>query len=62
MSSDSPTARAAVDAILVHDGLRVSPEEYARLIGIYAEIQAQMAELRGAEFAYLEPAVIYHPT
>jgi hypothetical protein len=65
MSSDTPAAgaaRAAVDAILARDGLRLSPVEYERLIAIYAEVQAQMTELRGPEFAYLEPAVIYHPT
>ena len=64
MSSHTPAAdaaRSAVDAILARDGLRLSPQEYERLIAIYAEIQEQMAELRASEFAYLEPAVIYHP-
>jgi hypothetical protein len=52
-------ARAAVDAILTRDHLRLDSEEHERLIRIYAEVQVQMAELFATEFRHLDPAVIY---
>lgn len=48
-----------VAAIVARDGLRLPADEYTRLVGIYAELQPQLAQLRLAEVRYAEPAIIY---
>jgi len=52
-------AQQAVAAIVERDHLRLSPEEYERLVRIYAELQPQLAALRLPEIRDREPAVIY---
>jgi hypothetical protein len=52
-------SREVVDAAITRARLRLSDEEYERLVRQYALIQEQMAALRLAEARYLEPAVIY---
>ncbi|TME95181.1 MAG: hypothetical protein E6I52_22725 [Chloroflexi bacterium] len=52
-------AEQAVAAIVERDHLRLSPEEYERLVRIYAELQPQLAALRLPEIRDREPAVIY---
>jgi hypothetical protein len=53
------SARAAIDAILERDRLQLMPEEYERLIGLYAELRSQVDDLWAPEFLASEPAVIY---
>ena len=52
-------AQQAVAAIVERDHLRLSSEEYERLVRIYAELQPQLAALRLPEIRDREPAVIY---
>ncbi len=53
------SAEQAVAAIVERDHLRLSPEEYDRLVRLYADLQPQLAALRLPETRYREPAVIY---
>jgi hypothetical protein len=53
-------ARTAVRSIIERDGLDSLPaEEIERLIELYAETRAEVAQLRAPEVARAEPAVIY---
>jgi hypothetical protein len=54
-----PSADQIVAAIVVRDELHVPADEYTRLVGIYAELQPQLATLRSPEVRYAEPAIIY---
>jgi hypothetical protein len=55
----SPTEQV-VAAIVARDGLQLTPEDQARLVRLYDELQPELAQLRSAEFAATEePAVIY---
>jgi hypothetical protein len=56
---DSAQTRSAVDAVLARAGLRVTPADYERLLGLYPALRGQVAALRIAELPDLEPAVIY---
>ena len=56
---DPAQAKIAVDAVLARAGLRVTPEDYERLIGLYPILRAQCAALRLPELRDLEPALIY---
>ena len=54
-------ARTAVGAIVERDGLRkLSDDDVERLVALYTEIQADLAELRSPEVSAAEPAVIFH--
>jgi hypothetical protein len=53
-------ARAAVDAIVERDHLRLPVDEYERLVRIYGELQDQLAAMRAPEFRDAEPATIFH--
>jgi hypothetical protein len=53
------SASRAVAAIVERDHLRMSTEEYDRLVRIYAELQSQLAALRIPDVRYREPAMIY---
>ena len=53
------SARAAIDAILERDGLQLIPEEYERLVGLYADARKQVADLWSPDFLAIEPATIY---
>jgi len=57
--TDTTSAEQAVTAIVERDHLRLSPEEYERLVRLYAELQPQLAALRLPELSNREPAVIY---
>ena len=57
--TDVAQANIAVDAVLARAGLRVTPEDYERLVGLYPTLRAQCAALRLPELRDLEPAVIY---
>ena len=60
MSDSAPVdTKLAVDAVLARAGLSVTPEDYARLLGLYPALQSQAATLRLPELRDLEPAVIY---
>jgi hypothetical protein len=52
-------AKAQVDAIIARDRLRLSAEEYERLVAIYAETQTQLDGLRAPEFRDTEPASVF---
>jgi hypothetical protein len=53
-------AEQAVNAIVARDGLTLTPEDQARLVTLYEELQAELSLLRSSEFAATEePAVIY---
>jgi hypothetical protein len=54
-----PSADQALAAIVARDELHLTADEYTRLVGIYAELQPQLAALRVAEVRYAEPAIIY---
>jgi hypothetical protein len=57
MSGGDP--RLAVQAILERDGLNPVPEEFERLVGLYAEVEHQVAELRAPDVRGHDPAPIY---
>jgi len=59
MTEPTPSARAAVDAIVARDRLRLSTEDYQRLIDTYDELQAELALLRPDTIRDAEPAVVY---
>jgi hypothetical protein len=59
MSQEHAPARAAVDAIVVRDGLHLSVEDYERLVDVYAELQTELEPLRAPELRGVEPAVIF---
>ena len=48
-------ATTVLDAIVARDGLALPPEEYARLVRLYAETQPELAEMRAEECRYVEP-------
>jgi hypothetical protein len=48
-----------VDAIIARAALRLSDDEYDRLVRQYAVVREHMAGLRLPEARYAEPAVIY---
>jgi hypothetical protein len=52
-------AHQAVAAILARDDVRLTPDEHARLIDVFAELQPQLAALRIQEVRHREPAMIY---
>jgi hypothetical protein len=53
-------AEQAVAAIVARDGLQLTPEDNARLVTLYEELQPELVLLRSSEFAATEePAVIY---
>ena len=52
-------ADQAVASILARDDLHLSPDEVTRLVGIYAELQPQLAALRLPEARSAAPAMIY---
>ena len=54
-----PSADQVVAAIVARDELRLPADEYTRLVGIYAELQAQLVLLRIPEIRAAEPAIIY---
>ena len=47
--------RSQLDSIVSRDGLNLPPEEYERLVRLLAELQPELAEMRAAEFRYVEP-------
>jgi hypothetical protein len=52
--------RAAVEAIVARDGLQqLTADDVERLIPLYAELQAELAQLRAPEVSAAEPAVIF---
>lgn len=52
----SDASRSVLDAIVARDGLKLPPEEYERLVMLYAESQPELAEMRAAEeYRYVEP-------
>jgi hypothetical protein len=53
-------AEQAVAAIIARDGLPLAEEDHVRLVALYEELQPELAQLRAAEFATEEPALIYH--
>ena len=53
------SADQAVSSILARDDLHLSPDEVTRLVGLYAELQPQLAALRIPEARYAAPAMIY---
>jgi hypothetical protein len=53
------SADQVVAAIVARDGLHLPSDEYARLIGLFAELQPQLATLRVPEVRDREPAIIY---
>ena len=60
MTDSSAEARLAIAAIVARDGLQNLPaEDVERLVALYAEMLAEMAQLRAAP-VNTEPAVIYH--
>ena len=59
MSDTNTSARAAIEAIIARDGLRLSDEEFERLVSFYAETQAQLATLRLPDIGETEPAIVY---
>ena len=59
MSDTNTSARAAIEAIIARDGLRLSDEELERLVNIYPETQAQLATLRLPGIGETEPAIVY---
>jgi hypothetical protein len=53
-------AEQAVSAIVARDGLTLTPEDQARLVTLYEELQSELSVLHSTEFAATEePAVIY---
>ncbi len=52
-------SNAVVDAIIARARLKLSNEEYERLVRQYAVVEEQMAGLRLADARHAEPAVIY---
>ena len=62
MSEPTPSARAAVDAILARDRLQLSAEDYERLVNTYDELQAELVLLRPDNIRDVEPAVVYTAT
>jgi hypothetical protein len=60
MTDSELSARAAIDAIVARDRLKLlSTEDYERLVSLYPETQAQLEALRAPEFRNSEPAVVY---
>jgi len=60
MTDSSSAARRAVEAIIARDGLQnLAAEDVERLVALYEELPAEMAQLRAPEVAAAEPAVIY---
>lgn len=58
--TDSQSARSAVATILARDGLvHLEPDDVDRLVGLYAELQADIAQLRAPQMDGAEPAVVY---
>ena len=56
-STDDLAAPArAVAAIVARDRLRLSPDEYDRLVRLYAESQGELEALRIPEVRYRDPA------
>ena len=53
------SADQAVSSILARDDLHLTPDEVTRLVGLYAELQPQLATLRMPEARYAIPATIY---
>jgi hypothetical protein len=62
MSQPTPSARAAVDAIVARDRLQLSAEDYQRLVSMYDELQAELTLLRPDNIRDVEPAVVYTAT
>lgn len=60
MTDSSMAARRAVEAIIARDGLQsLAADDVERLVALYAESAAEMAQLRAPEVAAAEPAVTY---
>jgi hypothetical protein len=60
MTDSSTSARRAVEAIIARDGLHnLAAEDVERLVALYMESAAEMAQLRAPEVATAEPAVTY---
>jgi len=60
MTDSSVAARRAVEAIIARDGLQnLAADDVDRLVQLYAESAAEMAQLRAPEVAVAEPAVTY---
>ena len=59
--TDSPSeARRAVEAIIARDGLQnLAVDDVERLVALYLEMPAELAQLRAPEVAAAEPAVTY---
>jgi hypothetical protein len=51
--------RAAVEAIVARERLRLTPDEHEWLVGLYANIQPELEAMRAAEFSAAEPAVVF---
>jgi hypothetical protein len=62
MSDTTIDATAQVDAVLARTGMKVTPEERARLIRLMPSLAAWTAAVRLPETRYAEPALIYPAT
>lgn len=47
--------RSQLDSVVSRDRLNLPPDEYERLARLLAELQPELAEMRAAEFRYVEP-------
>jgi hypothetical protein len=60
MSESTTFARAAVQAIIARDGLRLlGPDDVERLVALYGQVPTELAQLRGPDVAAAEPAVVF---
>ncbi len=58
-SGESVETSETVGHVLKRAGLKVTPEDWARLVRLYPLIERMSQQLRLPEIRYAEPALIY---